>query len=103
MIGNDKYNKIENVLGLNNEGFNCLGSPQYGSIFLLCELKDSFGICFNHHFNTYVVQHEKISSLNNVFKKHLKINAAVGNTYTESTSGKFPFSGGGKHVSMTEE
>lgn len=78
------------MFSVNNEGLNCLSS-QYGSIFLPCELKDAFGICFNHHFNTYVVQPEKISSLNNVFKKHLKINAAISNTYTESMSGNFPF------------
>lgn len=91
------------MFSVNNEGLNCLSSSQYGSIFLLCELKDAFGICFNHHFNTYVVWHEKISLLDNVFKKHLKINAAISNTYTESMSGKFPFSDGGKHASMTEE
>lgn len=68
-----------------------------------CDLKDAFGICSNHHFNTYVVQHEEISLLNNVFKKHLKINAAISNTYTEFMFGKFPFLDGRKYISMTEE
>lgn len=58
---------------------------------------------FNHHFSTYIVQHEKMNLLNNVSKTHLKINATISDTYTESMSGKFPFVDGRKHVSMIEE
>ena len=58
---------------VNNEWLNCLSSYQYSSISLLNE-KKTFGISCNYDFNIYIVQHEKISLLNNAFWKALSKN-----------------------------
>lgn len=102
VIGNDKYNKIE-MFPVNNEWLNCLSSYQYGSISLLNE-KKTFGISCNYDFNIYIVQHEKISLLNNAFWEALsKINCS-NQQYTDGIhkSRKISFLDR-KHVSMTEE